>query len=405
MDNKSKRKIKFIMACYGLHNYGGHEYMYTKAIRDNLPKNFECQIWARKDIISEIKSELNAKPVFSKIQYNQEQSFFIKLYKLSIREYLWHKETKKELKRISSDNVDTIVFVHTFSLYSVWSWLRLLKYFNKSSIKLFLLFRYSEILLPRYLKNLYKYLCRKFPKNNPNINYFTDSNELAYEYKKSSNIELNVLPVMAKTDHDFIKKDFDNRKILNISYLGCARNDKGFFNIPSIIKRINKMSSDFEIVFNIQASLPGTDYMEKSCAEALDEINLLMKSSSSKKINLYRDQLNDSDYESLLLSSDLILLPYTGESYKVQTSGILIEAMANGIPCIVPKNTWMDKEIEKTFGGMIFDPIKHDDIATSVEKLINKYAEIYKNAQSSMNIVRQNHGPVAQTNELLRFIN
>ena len=402
-NTSNKIKIDFIMVCHGLHDYGGHEYMYTKGILENLPDNFNCIIWARKDINPKIQKELNAKGIFSKVNYNQEQNIFTKIYKLVIREFLWHKEIKREIKDFSSNNT-SVLFVHTFSLYNVWSWLRLIPKLKEKNIKLFLLFRYSKILLPFYLKKLFINLCKKFPKPNKDLLYFTDSKQLASEYLKSSELELIVLPVMAKTDFEKQKKRQKDYTNLNITYLGCARNDKGFYHLPEIIKRLSRDSFNYDICIKIQATTPGTDFMEKKCSDALREIKLIKDNNKDLNIEIFCDQLNNNDYEDLLVSSNLILLPYTGKSYQIQTSGILIESMSNGIPCIVPDKTWMSEEISITCGGAIFNPNNVNDICEAVVKIINNYDHYRGLAEAGARHTKDNHGPVAQTRELVKCI-
>ena len=44
--------------------------------------------------------------------------------------------------------------------------------------------------------------------------------------------------------------------------------------------------------------------------------------------------------------ADLILLPYSQESYSVQTSGIFTEALSMGKPVIVTDDTWMSYELK-----------------------------------------------------------
>lgn len=391
------------MVCHGLHDYGGHEYMYTKGILDNLPDDYNCIIWARKDINANIKRELNAQPIFSKVEYNQEQNFFIKCYKLIIREFLWYKQIKKELEAINKKS-QTVIFVHTFSLYNVWSWLRLIPKLQKKKIKLLLLFRYSKILLPSYIQNIFIALCKKFPRPSSDIVYLTDSKELANEYLKSSNMQLIPLPVMAKTKFKMQETKKFNMNGLNISYLGCARNDKGFFHIPRILEKLISHDMTNNLTFLIQASLPGTDYLENKCRLALNKIQKIKNENEHLNIKLFNEQLSEDDYEKLLVQSNLILLPYTGPSYKVQTSGILIEAMSNGIPCIVPKNTWMSEEIKNTGGGCLFDPEDEDDIADSVIKVIKNHKEYYEKAQNGISYAQHNHGPVAQTERLVKII-
>ncbi len=51
--------------------------------------------------------------------------------------------------------------------------------------------------------------------------------------------------------------------------------------------------------------------------------------------------LTSEQYRQLILKSDVILLPYDAREYQARSSGIFIEALVAGVPCIAPQGTWM----------------------------------------------------------------
>ena len=385
------------MICHSLHNFGGHEYMYTKEICKNLDESFEPLILGRKDTKEKICAELNVKKIFSVIKYNQEQSFLTKMYKLILRELLWYKEIISYLATSEMSHND-VVFVHTFSIYNIFSWLFIIPKIRKKGAKLILLFRYSKILLPDTLKILHVQICKLFPEPNKRLVYLCDSEELRKEYLESSNLKLEVVPVMAKTE--FKRKNHDTNDTITLSYLGAARNDKGFYLLPEIIQAIEN-SGKFNVNFVIQSSFSGTNFMESKCSTALEK--LIEISNKNTNITLFENQLDDDTYDKLLLTTDLMLLPYTGETYKIQTSGILIESMANGIPCIVPKDTWMEKELNISGGGVSFNPQKMDGPGKAVIKVLDDYDHFKNLALKNMDEIKVLHGPKAQTNKIMEF--
>lgn len=397
--------IRFITICHGLHNHGGHEYMYTKGICDSLPKNFSHEVWGRKDVIPEVEASLSVEPVFSKVDYNQEMNLLFKGWKLLERESKWFREIRARLKILSTtlrSDEKVVVFVHTFSIYNVWSWLFLVKYFQKNNIQLLLFFRYSSLLLPNGLKPLFYLLCSKLPKND--VIYLTDTEQLKSEYAATSQLDLRVMPVVAKTSFDKIEElsDSDDNTIL-LSYLGSARVDKGFQNLPSIVEKAYSMNLGSKIKFIIQASIPGVDYLESPCEIAL----LRLKELSSREgydIQLILEHLSDGAYENLLEKSNLILLPYTGITYKVQSSGILVEAMAHGIPCIVPRGTWMESELSRTGGGVAFDSNDPSDVARSACSLLDNFSTYDSLAKKGAKEIKSHHGAPAQAAEIVKLI-
>jgi glycosyltransferase involved in cell wall biosynthesis len=399
--------VRFITVCHGLHNYGGHEYMYTKGICDSLPDNYICEVWGRKDVIPEIINTLSVRPVFSNVEYNQEMNIFLKSIKLFEREVKWFGEMRTELKKMknaSSDANQVVFFVHTFSIYNIWSWLCLLKIFRLNNFRLILFFRYSILLLPRPLKPIHRWICSKLPKNDKRFLYLTDTEELKLEYFKASELNLDVMPVVAKTTFGMPKLlEANGDGQIRLSYLGSARVDKGFQHMPLIVEKVFSAGFDKDIQFIIQASIPGVDYLESSCAIALQRLKELSLS-EGYNIELIFEHLSDQDYEELLSKTNLVLLPYTGLTYKVQSSGILVESMAHGLPCIVPKDTWMESELSRTGAGLAFNPENPNDIAEKVCTLIADFPSYDKLAKEGVIKLKGVHGASAQAAELQKLL-
>ena len=387
-------KKQILIFSHNLHGYSGHEYMYTKELLNNLTKNLKPIVVGRKDINEVIRKELNVIRVFSTIDYNQEQSLPVKFFKLLEREIKWFYEFRDFLKKNKLYKGD-IIFIHSFSIYNTWSWIYFSKYFAKRGVKFLLLFRYSELLLPRLIRPLHRLICNLLPKENDNIQYLTDSRNLTEEYSRFSEINLAPGPVMAKT-HINEKRILTERKgEICLSYLGAARSDKGFYLLPDLVDKILS-SSKYKLKINIQASLPGTKYIDKKCGQAIEKLKLISNRNNNLKLHL--EQLTDEKYNDLLLTTDIMLLPYTGVTYKVQTSGVLIESMANGIPCIVPNNSWMEEELKKTKGGISCNVESKKELYNALVDLIEDIDIFSKNAVLGSDNVRKEHGPSALAN-------
>lgn len=403
------RNIRFITICHNLHNFGGHEYMYTKGIHNNLPQEYETEVWGRKDVITEVEASLDVEPIFSRVEYTQDMNFFMKAVKLIEREFKWYLEIRRKLKEIDEKadvNKKIVFFVHTFSIYNVWSWLFLQRYFRGDNKQLFLFFRYSCLLLPKPLRPFFHLLCSRCPKPaSNNFYYLTDTEELRVEYEENSGMELAVMPVVANTASTILgPKQSSNSGVLTLTYLGSARVDKGFQHLPSIIESVNMLDIGRPIRFCIQASIPGVDYLEGPCEEALTRLRDLQVN-SGMEIELHFEHLPDDVYVKLLSTSDLLLLPYSGPTYQVQSSGILVEAMSFGVPCIVPAGTWMEKQLGITGGGVVFDAQVPGDADRSVCELLEKFDKVDKAAKSGAKLMQGRHGAAAQAAAVVTMIN
>ncbi|WP_308256111.1 glycosyltransferase [Geminocystis sp. GBBB08] len=88
--------------------------------------------------------------------------------------------------------------------------------------------------------------------------------------------------------------------------------------------------------------------------------------------------MTTEEYYQLLMSADLLVIPYNVNSYRYRTSGVLTESLAAGKPVIVPKNSWLASQVDESRGGIYQN---HQDISKTIIKVINNIREYQKNAQ------------------------
>lgn len=94
------------------------------------------------------------------------------------------------------------------------------------------------------------------------------------------------------------------------------------------------------------------------------------------------EDLNDEAYRSLLLNSDVIVIPYLAPQFTYRTSGIIVDAMLAGKPVITIEGTWLSDIVKRYKFGL---PIKYFSPFSLM---------------SAINTIRQNHrffGPNAKS--------
>lgn len=111
-----------------------------------------------------------------------------------------------------------------------------------------------------------------------------------------------------------------------IALLGHMGPSKGLHLMPALIKELNRRAVPLRWVIG------GASFGETSCV--LKEIEDLSK--IDPNINLVTQSAGVEDYDALIKSSDLILLPYSPDVYRLRGSGISEEAELLGLPYIAP---------------------------------------------------------------------
>lgn len=359
----------FVPAARGLlncaKNYGYEPYL----VADNTFANENCE---GIEIISHYsQDDLNKiKSKFNYIKWNQDKlkvkvkrniMLFIKktAYEYYKKTYFANKKFAKEtinlFNLLSLSNHDIVYF----SFINDWEVSALFKYIHNNKInnlpRINLLLWRNIFATPSHKeseeKSIYRELKRKYKLcikyyGKYDVGLFTDSerrtkqyNEILGEYFKTIPMSLEI-----KKNEDFNKHNFKtNDKKYLVSLIGHARLDKGYRLIPQIIKTTNEYKAlSTKIIFLVQA------YGETNNPTIIDIIKEL-KAEKAENLQLITKRLDDYEYSKIFKKTDIILLPYDVKTYYVQTSGPFKEAMMEGIPVIVPNETWMSMIIIKEY--------------------------------------------------------
>ena len=194
----------------------------------------------------------------------------------------------------------------------------------------------------------------------------TPSKEMKKYLKSITLADINFLPL----PYECIKPiKSNNTDSINIAFLGDGRYEKG------LIMFLQAISDHIDIAkFHIQKI-----YSRGYNSEEKNDFNdLVKKLSKYKNIKFYNKSLFPDKFVKFISSMDLIILPYHPRSYDKRVSGIFIQAMQHGVPCITSDGTWIAEEIKKNKCGVIFKYNINKDY---------KYNSIYLN-RAIMNTIK-----------------
>jgi len=179
---------------------------------------------------------------------------------------------------------------------------------------------------------------------NEKVFFYTDTNELTEQYDELKIAKFTTLPIPHTHPDSYHEINSDS---IVISYLGDARTEKGYHFLPTMIDDLwTKYVKTGKVIFKIQSNF-NIPNGEPRPALAKNLLSVF----PSDKIELISDPPSMNEYTDMLLSSDLILLPYDENNYYARSSGILAEALAAGIPVLVPARSWMSRQ----FQGKIYE--------------------------------------------------
>ena len=148
------------------------------------------------------------------------------------------------------------------------------------------------------------------------------------------------------------------------SYLGAAREEKGFLHLPEIVKNMfESHGRNGKLKFVIQCSPQIVGYIP-SIASAIEELSQYPES----YVKLVRDVLSEDDYHEYLNDSDLLILLYDRKNYRIRGSGIGVEAISAN-KCILTFNNTFCASLIKYGGGASINDI--DEAIPMLSKIVD----------------------------------
>jgi hypothetical protein len=124
---------------------------------------------------------------------------------------------------------------------------------------------------------------------------------------------------------------------IEISYLGDARTEKGFLQLPRVAEAIAASPHADKVRLFVQCNfnIPGG---EPSVPDALQTL----RASYRGLVTLQDAPLAREEYAAQISRSDIMLLLYDRNLYRHRSSGIVIEALSAGAAPVVPSGSWLE---------------------------------------------------------------
>jgi|688.fasta_scaffold243630_2 glycosyltransferase involved in cell wall biosynthesis len=154
---------------------------------------------------------------------------------------------------------------------------------------------------------------------------------------------------------NFDKSKLENQR-LTIGFLGCAKQRKGFDNIPSILTNLKNEGYDCNILVQ-EANFSWPEY--ESTRKQIIEI-------MGYRFKFLPSSLELRDLQKYINMCDLMILPYDTVSYSINGSGVLYHACDSSVPVLTTKGVGFASEIAEFNLGLIYTSL--DEITDLVRK-------------------------------------
>jgi glycosyltransferase involved in cell wall biosynthesis len=195
------------------------------------------------------------------------------------------------------------------------------------------------------------------------IRLVTDSDRLGQAYKALTSLPFQLVPIPhVPPARSALSPDHQQRGETappRLVYLGGARKEQGIHLLVDSLTRLREKLANGAFSATIHLNPPPDD------ASAVESCWRL-ENAALENVRILRGVLPRADYEHILHTADVMVIPYLAERYNSRTSGVLTEALSLGKPAIVPRDTWMGDQASRG-GGVLFDGETSEDLARAIE--------------------------------------
>lgn len=187
------------------------------------------------------------------------------------------------------------------------------------------------------------------------VYFYTDTRDLTHQYNRFRAFSCTTLPI--PSGDDYLQAKRPRRSSTRISYVGDARTEKGYHFLPRLITDLRQKSADVE--FCIQSNY-NSAHGEPAPVVARNQLEAM----SDSRLKINPKAMTSAEYRDQVISTDIMLIPYDPGHYYARSSGIFSEALAAGVPVVVPAGTWMAAELG-VFQNLHADTLRKEGVVTA----------------------------------------
>jgi glycosyltransferase involved in cell wall biosynthesis len=388
--------MNLIIADTTLTDLSGHSFEYSRSLCENAQqRGFNCTTLAQVYVSAQVIREIPTIPCFS---HGVGHVFMLPLAMRAISRQLdlgWQprfnqwahgrmmfydlRDTESKLELTS----ETLVIVPTTYDNQIGAYVRWAESLPAQRRPRFALVFHSSA-YPEFTHNdrweqLYRRAFARLERS-PAVTHFrlfTDTEELAEEFEGYTRLPVHVVPIPHATGTSSPEaarsRRYHSQDPICVSYLGFSNGlNKGFYNFGPLFSRLRPYFESGRIVAEIQGNISTPEWPHvQSSLRRLREM---------PQVTLHEQPLSTDEFYGLMNRADVVVLPYTTETYHSQTSGVFSEAVAHGKPVVVPRGTWMARQLKEHAAGVTFIPKDLQSLYDAVVESVDRYAELSQRA-------------------------
>lgn len=134
-----------------------------------------------------------------------------------------------------------------------------------------------------------------------------------------------------------------SQKPLTVVFPGNMRGGKGYELTSGALTTLIQETIPQDV--RIRLRYPPADSLNQARRDFFDGIR--------DRVEITDSYLEEEEFRALLISADLVVVPYTKDRFADRTSGLLVDSLLLGKPCIVIDETWLSRTVNKYDFGLV----------------------------------------------------
>ena len=391
----------------GLKDKGGHHAGYCRAIVGELrTRGLQTKILSFQGISPELQQELGAEPFFRAYTYwttdGDPICGWLNRFDAAVQ------ETREDLERLDDLNGDDIVFmvsVQAAQLLAAVQWLDGLDPQRRPQVVIDFVedagldavpqaegvaFSTRDPRLdPRAV--LYRFAGRQLATaETGGLRLFATDTWMSVAYGFLLQRPVGVFPTPQMCFRAVANRV--GRRPITLAVVGYQRAVKGYNLVPEIVEKLLVANTDIR-------------FLAHNCnPEETRDLQARMRQIAGRDPRLVLDEraLQDDQWAEVLDKVDIILCPYTLFQYAACSSGVAFDALANGIPLIMPKGSSLERLVEEFgSGGTVFEVHSVDSIVEAALRAVDHFDDLAAKAFQAAGKWASQRGPKASVDTLL----
>jgi glycosyltransferase involved in cell wall biosynthesis len=249
-----------------------------------------------------------------------------------------------------------------------------------------------EVVEP-FRAQFYRLAFRKAAAEGPEILFFGGGRQLAEEFSQIAGIHIppHAIP-LAPERGAHVRERPEPTALL---FAGDAKPDKGFLLVPQLAEALCGRHPDWHFAVHANTTIGGANMRQ-----AFDSLEALAR--RNRKLTVYGGRLSEDDYHALLESADCMIVPYDPAAYTGKSSGIVWECISLGIPLVVPRQTWLEREAVLWGAGCVaYQPHTIEGISKAFAAMSSDLAGFRENSVAAARNYRTVNGADAVVRQII----